>query len=124
MINKTIEFIEKSKRIHGEKYDYSLSEYMGARSKIKIICKEHGEFEQRIDHHLSGHGCSKCGGSEKFSLENIILEFKKIHGNKYNYSLVEYKNNDTKIKIICKEHGIFEQKPRVHLSGSGCPICI
>ena len=55
---------------------------------------------------------------------NMFIEkAKEIHGDKYDYSLVEYKNNKTKIKIICKEHGIFEQSPYLHLKGSGCPKC-
>ena len=46
-----------------------------------------------------------------------------IHNNKYDYSLVEYKNNRTKIKIICPIHGLFEQTPYKHLIGRGCHYC-
>ena len=55
--------------------------------------------------------------------ENFIEKAKQIHGNKYDYSLVEYKNNKTKVKIICPIHGIFEQTPNCHLRLQGCPKC-
>lgn len=55
--------------------------------------------------------------------QDIIEKAKKIHGNKYDYSNVEYKNANTKVKIICKEHGEFKQNPRGHLSNNGCPSC-
>ena len=55
--------------------------------------------------------------------QNFINKVNVIHNNHYNYSLVDYKNNTTKIKIICPKHGIFEQLPKSHLRGNGCPIC-
>ena len=55
--------------------------------------------------------------------KNFILKSKKIHGDAYDYSLVEYINCKKKVKIICKEHGIFEQTPNNHLKGQNCPIC-
>ena len=55
--------------------------------------------------------------------QEVIKEFKDIHGDLYDYSLVEYKTDKTKVKIICKEHGMFEQEPRGHKIGQGCPKC-
>lgn len=55
--------------------------------------------------------------------EEFIKRAKEIHGNKYDYSLVDYKNARTKVKIICPEHGVFEQQPRAHLNKQGCPKC-
>lgn len=55
--------------------------------------------------------------------EFFINQAKEIHGDKYDYSLVEYKSAKTKILIICEEHDIFEQTPDGHLSDRGCPIC-
>ena len=46
-----------------------------------------------------------------------------VHGDKYDYSYVDYKNSKTKVKIFCKKHGIFEQRPDTHLSGAICPKC-
>jgi len=95
------------------------------RSKIiKIrsrLCPEHGEFYQTIVDHLK-FGCKKC--SRKFmDLQLFINTANEIHNNKYDYSLVDYRNNHTKIKIICKKHGIFEQRPNDHLMKHGCPHC-
>lgn len=121
----TEEFIQKSKIIHGNKYNYSLSEYINAKTKVIIICHVHGIFEQIPDTHINKkYGCPKCGGSYKKTTDCFISDAKIIHGDKYSYSLVEYKNNKTKIKIICPIHGIFEQTPHLHLTKKcGCPNC-
>jgi hypothetical protein len=122
IILTNIEFIEKTKVIHGDKYDYSLVEYVDSKTNIKIICPIHGIFEQTPNDHLSNKGCSKCAGNY---MDNKYFKEKsnKIHNNKYNYSLVEYKDNKTKIKIICPIHGIFEQRANNHLCGIGCSKC-
>jgi hypothetical protein len=119
------EFISKAKKIHGDKYDYSNTQYNGAHTKIKIKCKKHDFiFEQKPNNHLSlKQGCPICSGTKKKSLYEFIDDAKKIHGDKYDYTPVEYKNSKTKIKIICKKHGLFEQTPNCHLHGSGCPTC-
>jgi len=124
ILSNNIEFINKSKNIHGDKYDYSLVEYKNNRTKVKIICKEHGIFQQTPNSHLRGNRCPICHGNIKLTNDTFIKNAKNIHGDKYDYSLVEYKNNRTKVKIICKEHGIFEQKPINHtVQKQGCPIC-
>jgi len=116
-------FKEKSNKVHNNKYDYSLVSYKNCDTPIKIICPIHGEFEQKPEYHLLGRGCSKCGGSNRLTTEQFIQKSIEINGNKYDYSLVEYKNAHTKVKIICKEHGIFEQNARDHYRYCGCPIC-
>ncbi len=68
----TKEYIEKAKKIHGNEYDYSKTEYKNARTKIKIICPIHGMFEQRPNSHLNGCGCSVCKISHG---ESKILQF-------------------------------------------------
>lgn len=115
-------FIEKSKLVHGNKYDYSLVNYINAKSKIKIICKEHGIFEQSANSHLQNHGCPYCYGNVKINNFDFINKCKDLHDDKYDYSLVKYKGNKSKVKIICKEHGIFEQMPTKHYY-QGCPKC-
>lgn len=124
----TQEFIEKAKKVHGNKYDYSKVNYIDARSKIIIICPEHGEFEQTPNSHLNGRGCPKCGNivaanKNKNTKEEFINKANKVHGNKYDYSLVDYKNSKTPVIIICPEHGQFTQTPTAHLSGQGCTKC-
>ena len=115
-------FIDISKTKHGDKYDYSKVEYINNSTKVCIICPEHGEFWQTPNSHMQGRGCSKCVGLGLSAVE-IIEKFKKIHGDKYDYSKVEYINAKTKICIICPEHGEFWQKPNGHLNGNGCPFC-
>ena len=116
------EFIEKSKIAHGDKYDYSKVEYKNNSTKVCIICPEHGEFWQSPNSHMNGNGCPKCS-KQYMDTEYFIECAKKIHGNKYDYSKVEYINAKTKICIICPEHGEFWQKPNGHLNGYGCPKC-
>lgn len=119
----TKEYIEKCKKVHGLKYDYSLVKYGGSGKTIKIICSEHGVFEQKASLHLRGSGCFSCYGSEKLTNEVFIERAKEVHGDRFDYSLIDYKNNKTKVKIVCKEHGPFLQNPGNHLNGFGCSRC-
>lgn len=116
-------FIEKAIKKHNNIYDYSLVNYKSSKEKVKIICKKHGIFEQTPAKHLIGRGCQICGGSNKKTTEQFIIDAKKIHGDLYDYSLVEYKNANSLVIIICKEHGKFNQNPYNHIKGSGCPDC-
>ena len=124
----TKEFIEKAKKVHSNKYDYSKAEYIDAKTKVCIICFKHGEFWQTPSNHLKGRGCLKCGLESMASLqtkttEEFIEKAKIVHGGKYDYSNVEYKNVNKKICITCPTHGYFWQKPSNHLNGQGCPCC-
>ena len=124
----TEQFIQEAQKIHDLKYDYSKVKYINSTEKVKIICSEHGEFEQTPNLHLRGSGCPICGriqlsNTQAWTQEQFIQEAQKIHGSKYNYSKVKYINMNTLVKIICSEHGKFEILPQVHLKGSGCPYC-
>ena len=119
----TKEFIEKATNIHGNKYDYSKVEYINNRTNIIIICPKHGEFLQTPNTHLDGCGCGKCSGNKKNNTNEFIIQAKKVHGNRYNYSKTEYINNKTPVCIICPVHGEFWQKPNDHLNGHGCNKC-
>jgi predicted nucleic-acid-binding Zn-ribbon protein len=127
----TEEFIKRSHNAHNNKYDYSLVKYIDNKTKVKIICPIHGEFEQEPNNHMRGMGCNKCGQTslaEKVAvtIENFIERSNIIHDNKYDYSLI---NNitpmiSTKVPIICPSHGIFKQIPHNHvIGGYGCPKC-
>ncbi len=118
------EFIEKAKRVHGDKYDYSRVEYKNNRTKICIICPEHGEFYQLPDNHLNGSECPKCVGHYQRNTDDFIEEAKQIHGDRYDYSKLEYRNIHQNVCIICKKHGEFWQSPIRHLTGSNCPECV
>ena len=124
----TNEFINKAVKIHNNKYDYSKVEYTLSSNKVCIICPEHGEFWQVANEHLKGHGCPKCGFNNisiktRLNTNEFITKAKLIHGNKYDYSKVEYVTNNKIVTIICPEHGEFKQTPNSHLNGSGCPKC-
>lgn len=124
-----LNFIDKANKKHNFYYDYSLVEYKNSLTKIKIICPIHGVYEQMPSHHLKGSGCKKCGMERtKISTISNKNDFIKksliIHGNKYDYSNVNYINSYTKIEIICQKHGSFFQKPQDHINAkSGCPKC-
>ena len=115
------EFLEKVKYIHGDKYDYILNNDFKISDYIRIICPVHGEFKQRCYAHLRGQNCPKCINNKKLTTEEWINKAKSIHGDKYDYSKVNYVNKRTPIIIISKEFGEFEQLPNVHLKGSGLP---
>lgn len=135
----TEEFIKRAKEIHGDDYDYSKTNYVNARTKLCIICHkidknniEHGEFWVDPSSHLSKkkHICPKCSG-RFMDKEKFVEKARIIHGDKYDYSKVEYKNNSTKVCIICHEkdengieHGEFWQDPTGHIDKkAGCPKC-
>lgn len=122
------QWIGKANQVHNFKYDYSKVKYKDSRSKVIIICKKHGEWLQLANAHLQGNGCSKCNfenlpQNQALTTELFIEKAKKIHGNKYNYSFVKYKDWITKIEIMCNKHGVFEQQAGSHLQGTGCPSC-
>ncbi len=122
-------FIEDSIKLHGNKYDYSKSNYFNDNSKIIIICKEHGEFEQEASNHLQGKGCNKCADvirctKRSKTLDKFLLEAKNIHGNKYEYNNVVYKNTKSHILVTCKTHCDFKITPSNLLRGKGCPLCV
>ena len=118
-------FICEANKIHNNKYSYDQSVYNNSHSKIKIFCpeKDHGFFWQLPTNHISGHGCLKCGGSEKLSTATFIRMANQKHNYKFDYNNVTYTNTKTKISIRCSVHGNFLQTPNDHLSGYGCPKC-
>jgi len=126
--DNTESFIQKAKKKHKDKYDYSKVNYKNQKHKVIIICPDHGKFEQSPTDHLQGHGCIKCGHKRSIdslflTTEDFVTKAKLIHGDKYDYSMVNYKSTHEKILIICPTHGKFKQQPNSHLSGAGCPSC-
>jgi len=124
----TEDFIERAKKIHRDIYDYSVTEYRSAKEKISYICPIHGMCEQTAKDHLRGRGCKKCGSlsskkNQSLTKAEFINRAKKKYGSKFDYSLTEYKNMKSKIKIICSTHGIFEQYPGDFLNGHNCKFC-
>jgi very-short-patch-repair endonuclease len=125
---ETKKFITKAKKLlkAKDKYDYSNTKYTGYRNKLKIICKKHNnEFEQFPQSHLEGFiGCKLCARESRTkTTEYFIKRVKEVHGDTYDYSLVKYVDAHTPVDIICKYHGIFQQKPCSHITYCKCPIC-
>lgn len=121
-------FVEEARKVHGDRYDYSLVKYTRRRDIVWIICKEHGKFPQRAGHHLNGENCRKCADKQGALIRSSnTLEFiekaKQVHGERYDYSLVDYVNNHTVVQLICDVHGVFNINPQDHLDGSGCQTC-
>lgn len=120
----TEEFVERSRAVHGDRYDYSKAVYVDKRTKVEIVCPEHGSFWQLPTNHWKGQGCPVCAGrAREFTTESFVERARKVHGDAYDYSQVEYKTMRTPVTIVCPEHGAFQQMPLAHLKGRGCPQC-
>jgi len=123
--------LNEFKQVHGDRYGYELlndNNYKNNRTKVPVLCKEHGVFYITPSHHINGSGCSKCGAkSAGYKLrkkqDDFISQALKKHNCKYKYDKVEYINSYTKVCITCPIHGDFFQLPSHHLNGIGCPKC-
>lgn len=123
----TEEFIKKARSIHGEKYDYSKTSYVNNRTKITIICPEHGEFKQTPHNHLAGQGCPYCGCEKRtkhntYTNEQFIDKANAVHMGKYIYAKTHVEDGKY-VTITCPKHGDFTQSKSDHLMGCGCPKC-
>ena len=121
-------FINLAKKIHKNIYKYEDVVYVNNSTKVSIICNKHGAFKQTPANHTQGHGCPRCQIDEhrersKKSVSQVLKEFKKIHGDKYDYSSMKYISGKDKIDIICPIHGKFSQCAKTHKNGCGCPKC-
>lgn len=118
-------FIEKALKVHSLLYDYSMVNYKNSKTKVKIKCNKCGYiFEQQPDVHLMGQGCPVCAGTMKLTREEVIKRFRAVHGNKYDYSKINYINTQENIEIFCLRHNkTFWQKVHKHILGQGCPDC-
>lgn len=115
------EFIKRAIKVHGNKFDYSEVEYVNTKTPVKIICPNHGIFAQKPEKHLAGHGCPECIKNKKDDKESFIRKARRVHGNLYDYSFVEYVDQKTKVCIIDPKYGVFWQSPCGHLNGEGNP---
>lgn len=115
-------FLKKFKSRYNRNYEL-IDEYVDYKTKIKIKCIKHGEFLQSPEGLMKGYQCPKCLEESKPNLKSFIEKSIEIHGNRYDYSKVDFINNRTKVNIICSEHGEFTQRPSDHYYGNGCPIC-
>lgn len=128
-LNKGIDFfIRKSLDVHGDRYDYSRSVYVLAKTKIEIICTEHGPFWMTPNAHTNGQGCAKCADALNANkrlkpFSEFLLQANAAHSDKYQYIESTYSGDSRKLEIVCGNHGSFWQSPNSHLKGRGCPKC-
>lgn len=127
-MDKRERFIEKARKKHGNKYDYSKVVYVNSTTKVCIICPIHGEFWQTPQGHLRGNSCPKCankkrGDTFRSNGETFIERANIIHNGEYIYDKDKYVNAETKVPILCLKHGTFWMTPMNHLLGQGCPKC-
>ncbi len=124
--SNTIEFIFKAKEIHGDKFNYDLVEYVKSCNKIDIKCNKCNKiFSIIASSHLKINSrCPVCLPQIRYDNTKFIFKAKEIHGNKFNYDLVEYVNSRDKIIIKCNKcENVFLQAPHHHIGGKGCPYC-
>ena len=125
----TQEFIERDINKHDHLYDYTSVKYIKASSKVDIVCRIHGIFNQRPNDHLSGYGCLQCGQERavkdrRMTVQQFVDRAQTIHYGEYGYSNVTHIiNANSKVQINCTKHGSFYQTPDKHLGGTRCPKC-
>lgn len=118
------QFIEKATGVHGNRYDYSKTEYKSYGIKVAIVCEKHGEFLQRPSNHLSGSGCPNCfNETNTYNQELFIRKANAVHNGFYSYECVDYRGAHKSVEITCPKHGKFRQIATTHLAGCGCPTC-
>tara|TARA_B110000114_G_scaffold178818_1_gene212387 strand:+ start:655 stop:2709 length:2055 start_codon:yes stop_codon:yes gene_type:complete len=129
------DFLAKCINSHEDDYDYSMVDYVNSSTHVIVGCYEHGYWSVLPSNHMYGKSrcpvCSRRDGGKKRSIsltkdtEWFVSVAEEIHYFKYDYSKTEYKSSRKKLWIECPEsgHEPFEQWPRVHLSGKGCPAC-
>lgn len=122
-------FVTKARQVHGKAYDYSKTVYKDARSKLIIVCRKHGPFQQEAFSHLRGIGCPRCG-VERRGLQRrqeaanaFVAKARKVHGRKYRYDKTVYARASGMIVVTCPQHGDFKQTANNHLHGYGCSKC-
>ena len=123
--NTSEQFIERARKVHGNKYNYDKVEYKNSHTKVTITCPVHGDFNQIPNNHVNGSNCGQCSKDKiRSNTKEFIKKAIEKHGYKYLYNKVDYEYSSKKVTITCPEHGDFNQKPNCHLNGNGCPLCI
>jgi len=121
------EFIRRAVEKYGTKYNYDNLNYKSYSEEVSVLCPTHGYFRVKAREHLhTNTQCNWCvygRASKKYTTEDFITEARQVHGDKYCYKEVDYKNCDHPVKILCEKHGYFMQSPYNHLRKAGCRDC-
>ena len=118
-------FIQRARKVWGDRWDYSKTVYHKRTSPITVICRDHGEFQQDVYAHLSGStGCRLCSG-RNLTTEEYVDRASLVWGDRWDYSNTVYTGATNKVKVECRKHGVFEQIAHIHLRGHvGCQPCL
>lgn len=124
----TEEFVRRAVEVHGDKYSYSETIYKNQKTHITFKCGVHGLVKIKPYDHLAGNGCKACGverrtEERRMKRADFIKRSIEVHGQEYDYSLVEMKDSRSKVAIKCRIHGVFYQQAAVHVNGHGCMKC-
>lgn len=115
--------MERFVEAHGDRFSYNGILYIDSVAHVRVVCPVHGEFIQRAFAHASGADCLRCR-APVFDTESFILEARRVHGDKYDYSQVQFVRVSNLVEIVCPVHGVFKQRPDAHVSsGQGCRKC-
>lgn len=122
------EFLSRSRKHHGDKYDYSHVKLGKIKDKVDIVCPEHGLFSQIAQHHSNGVGCKECGfakvsRSKSMTIDEFMEKAVAVHGEKFTYSFGDNFMFTGRVGITCPDHGYFERTVKCHLQGEGCAVC-
>ena len=124
MTEKTQFFLNelKAKYIINDDYDYSLIDYKTLRDRVIV------KYKPSDTTHLvrpivlrKGYGCVMENAVDKNKF--ALYQYKKVHGNKFEYPNFNYKNAIALINVKCQTHGIFKISHNKHKQGRGCPKC-
>lgn len=126
-----VDWVERFRSVHGDLYDYSQTVFVGYKTPVVIICKDHGPFTQTPDNHYRGRqGCPKCKGlriraAKQLPISEFISRATAVHGGRFTYVEKQFSNMLTdNAEIVCREHGSFFQTAVNHLAGKvGCRKC-
>lgn len=123
--NTTEQFVEKARKKHGDRYDYSNVVYTHSMSLVVITCQQHGAFNIVASAHLSGKGCTVCGrNATKGTTEEFVAQSRALYGDRFDYTNTHYNTLRTKVTVRCRVHGPFSTLPFNHLRGNGgCRAC-
>lgn len=122
----TSQFIEQATQIHGDLYDYSLVEYVSIKHPVKIVCKEHGQFEQTPNSHITKRaGCPFCSRCVPVTKNSFVQKAHTIHDHNYDYSRIgDIAHMTDKIVVVCPNHGDYNTTVKSHIvAKTGCPKC-
>lgn len=117
------EYVRRFREVHGDRFEYGEIYYNESTARVAVKCATHGWFDQVVQDHLKGAGCSVCS-APVYDQETFIEAARGVHGDRYDYSMVDYTKSLEHVTIICPDHGEFQQPPNYHINmGYGCPRC-